>query len=213
MDELFLRNKRNPRGISPFVYRARKRAQGSCRLCNRDYAAAYVEVDRQVRLCISRSLFPCGCSHSPSNTRGAVELRYCAATENYAKIMCELCNSRVREMVRRQTPPAGAFSQFYSTYSILYISSAISQIHLKKKIYIYTNRSILFTRNLSSLSLICMMRVCEVRDWRNRDAAHFIMRFKSCIKISCYTRCTMSNAGSPTYVGDAAAIVADCWVT
>ena len=49
MDELFLRNERKSlEDFSSFEYRARKRAQGSPCLCNRDYAAAYVEVDRQV---------------------------------------------------------------------------------------------------------------------------------------------------------------------
>lgn len=44
---------RNPQGISPLADHARKRAQGSPRLCNHDYAATYVEVHRQVRPYIS----------------------------------------------------------------------------------------------------------------------------------------------------------------
>lgn len=50
MDELFLR-KHNSRRISPLVQE--KRAQGSPRLCNHDYIAAYVEVEYQVRPCVS----------------------------------------------------------------------------------------------------------------------------------------------------------------
>lgn len=40
--------KHNPRRISPLIYCTRKWAQGSLLLCNRDNAAAYVAVDRQV---------------------------------------------------------------------------------------------------------------------------------------------------------------------
>jgi len=42
-----------------FEYRARKRAQGSPCLCNRDYAAAYVEIERQVGPSISLLLYEC----------------------------------------------------------------------------------------------------------------------------------------------------------
>jgi len=85
MDELFLRNEHNPRGISPLANRARKRAQGSRRLCNRDYAA---RTWKSIARC-AHDLLPCGCPRAFEYQR-RWQLQYYAAMESYAKIMRKL---------------------------------------------------------------------------------------------------------------------------
>lgn len=102
MDELPLRNAH----IIPAGFlcpaRARKRAQGSpCAWCNRDCAAAYVEVDRQVR---PRTHAPLSAKSRHRDYGGKVAepevLGYCArCCELCGELCVELRNSKAKYLV------------------------------------------------------------------------------------------------------------------
>lgn len=119
MDELFLRKHIIPRRISPLAQE--KRAQGSRRLCNHDYTAAYAEVEHQVRPRVSPLYMYTGLTAirpfaALSNARSRSAVLACSALEQETmrKFMRGWCNSKAAEIVRRYvTLPSGAFSQFY----------------------------------------------------------------------------------------------------
>lgn len=94
--------------------RARKRAQGGPRLCNRDYAAAYVEADRQVcPACLSHyvTVVRCAFEYQKNGTARRAE-------RTYAKMM-QFESSRNDTPRRRCYCAFGRqrriLAQFYST--------------------------------------------------------------------------------------------------